>query len=155
MLVFSHICIDSLFYYVPPYFFMVVQDYNWCIGGSITHLTPSHAEKACSSINKLPGTMVSYFIPSTILVILANLESYWWFLCLLNFNYIEIISILLTDLPDQLQLFSLMNVSIPFFLPQAQLLRAQPTISNNKSINRDLYYDSSGDSLCDSNSDHP
>ena len=77
--------------------------------------------------------MVSYFIPSTILVILANLESYWWFLCLLNFNYIEIISI----------------------LPQAQLLRAQPTISNNKSINRDLYYDSSGDSLCDSNSDHP
>ena len=38
---------------------------------------------------------------------------------------------------------------------QAQLLRAQPTISNNKSINRDLYYDSSGDSLCDSNSDHP
>ena len=101
--VFSHICIDYLFYYIPPYFFMVVQDDNWCIGGSVTHLTPSHAEKACSSINKLSGTMVSYFIPSTILVILANLESYWWFLCLLNFNYIEIISILLTDLPDQLQ----------------------------------------------------
>ncbi|CBI35728.3 unnamed protein product, partial [Vitis vinifera] len=99
--------------------------------------------------------MVSYFIPSTILVILANLESYWRFLYLLNFNYIEIISILLTDLPYQLQLFSLMNVSIPFFLPQAQLLRAKPTINNNKSINRDLYYDSSGDSLCDSNSDHP
>ncbi|CBI22405.3 unnamed protein product, partial [Vitis vinifera] len=65
--------------------------------------------------------MVSYFIPSTILVILANLESYWWFLCLLNFNYIEIVSILLTDLPDQLQLFSLMNVSIPFFFASSPI----------------------------------